>query len=68
MNMFLPIVSYDSQRLEFLDYLKTDLPSDTFTTLLLGSIFAKTAFCLGQKQGMLIKDEWNYWYNRVGNF
>ena len=41
--------SYDSQRLDFLDYLKKALPLNTFKTFLLGSIFDKTAFSLGGK-------------------
>ena len=32
------------------------------------SIFDKVAFCLGEKQGMLINGECSSWYNRVGNF
>ena len=28
----------------------------------------KTAFCLGEKQGMLANDECSSWYNRVGDF
>ena len=60
--------SSDSQRLDFLDYLKTILPPDAFETFLRVSIFDKTAFCLGEEQGMLIKDECSSWYNRVGNF
>ena len=51
-----------------MDYLKTVLPPDAFETFLCGSIFDKTAFCLGEKQGMLVNDECSSWYNRVGNF
>ena len=29
------------------------------------SIFDKTAFCLGEKQGMLVNNECSSWYNRV---
>ena len=60
--------SYDSQRLDFLDYLKMVLPPDDFETFLCGSIFDKTAFCLREKQGMLINDEYSCWYNRVGDY
>ena len=28
----------------------------------------KTAFCLGEKQGMLVNGECSSWYNRVGDF
>ena len=28
----------------------------------------KTAFCSGEKQGILANDECSSWYNRVGNF
>ena len=33
-----------------------------------GSIFGNTAFCLGEKQSMLVNDECSSWYNRVGNY
>ena len=36
--------------------------------LLHGSIFDKTAFCLGQKQGMLENGECSSWYNRAADF
>ena len=49
--------SYDPQRLDFLDYLKTVLPPDAFEAFVHGSIFDKTAFCLGEKEGMLVNDE-----------
>ena len=44
------------------------LPPDAFETFLHGSILDKTAFCLGEKQGMLVNDEYSSWYNRVGDF
>ena len=28
----------------------------------------KTAFCLGEKEGMLVNVECSSWYNRIGNF
>ena len=31
-------------------------------------LFFKTAFCLGEKHGMLVNNECSSWYNRVGNF
>ena len=46
--------SYDSQKLDFFEYLKTVLPPDAFETFLRGNMFDKTAFCLGEKEGMLI--------------
>ena len=60
--------SYDSQRLDFLNYLKTALPPDAFETFLCGSIFDKTAFCLGKKEDTLVNIECSSWYNRVGDF
>ena len=39
----------------------------TFETLLCGSIFDKTSFCLGEKEGMLVNNECSAWYNRVGD-
>ena len=47
--------------------MKEVLPLDTFEACLLGSIFAKTTFCLGGKQGVLVKDECSSWYNIVGD-
>ena len=52
----------------FLDFLKTVIPPDAFKAFLCGSIFDKSAFCLGEKQGMLVNNECSSWYNRVGNF
>ena len=41
--------------------------SGYFEAFLCGSFFfAKTAFCSGEKQGMLVKC--SSWYNRVGDF
>ena len=42
--------SYDSQRLDFLGYLKTVLPPDAFEAFLCGSILDKIAFCLGESK------------------
>ena len=41
---------------------------DTFEAFLCGSIFNKTAFYLGEKQGILVSDECRSWYNSIGNF
>ena len=60
--------SYDSQRQNFLDYMKQVLTPEAFEAFMHGSIFDKTVFCLGEKQGMLVDDECNSWYNKVGNF
>ena len=35
---------------------------------LCGSIFKQTAFCLGEKQGILVNNECSSCYSRVGNF
>ena len=43
-------------RLDFLDYLETVHPSDASETFLRRSIFDKTAFCLGEKEVMLVND------------
>ena len=37
--------------------MKTVLPPDAFRTFLCGNILDKRAFCLGEKQGMLINNE-----------
>ena len=39
-------------RLDFLDHLEMDLPPDAFKAFVRGSIFDKTALCLGGKQDM----------------
>ena len=51
-----------------MDYLKAALPPDTFEAFLRGGIFHRTAFCLGEKQGMLVNNGCSSWQNRVGNF
>ena len=66
MDMLRP--SLDSQRLFLFDYSETVLPPDAFETLLCGSTFDKTPFCLGQKQGKLVNDECSSWYNRCRRF
>ena len=60
--------SYDSQRQIFFDYMKQILTPEAFEAFNHSSIFDKTVFCLGEKQGMLINDECSSWYNRVGDF
>ena len=44
------------------------IPPDAFKDFLRGSIFDKSAFCLREKQHMLVNDDCSSWYNRVGNF
>ena len=44
------------------------VPPDAFETFRCGSIFDKTAFCLGEKEVMLVNDECSSCYNRVGDF
>ena len=68
LSMFFLNVHHDSQRLIFKNFLKNILSPDAFEAFLHGSIFDKTALCLGEKQGMLVKDECSSWYNRVGYF
>ena len=41
---------------------------DAFETFLHSNIFAKTAFCFGEKEGMLVNNDCSSWYNRVGDF
>ena len=60
--------SYDSQRQNFLDYMKQVLTSEAFEAFIHGSIFDKAVFCLGEKQGMLVNDECSSWYNKVKDF
>ena len=60
--------SYDSQRQNFFDYMKQILNPETFEAFNHSSIFDKSVFCLGEKQGTLINDECSSWYNRVGDF
>ena len=44
------------------------IPPDGIKAFFRDSIFDKTAFCLGEKQGMLVNDECSSWYSRVGDF
>ena len=52
--------SYDSQRQNFLDYVKQILTLETFEGFNYSNIFNKVVFCLGEKEGMLINDECVY--------
>ena len=47
----------DSPATRFFGLFETVLSPDAFETFLRGSLFDKTAFCLGEKQGMLTNDE-----------
>ena len=67
LSMIFTNVYHDSQRL-ILDYLKKVLPLNIFEAFLCGCIFNKIAFCLGEKQGMLVNNECSSWSNRVGDF
>ena len=67
-TFFFGCASCDSQRLDFLDCFKMVLPPNAFEAFIHGSIFDKTVFCLGEKQGMLVSYEYSSWYNRVGDF
>ena len=60
--------SYNSQRQNFLDYLKQVLLPDAFEDFMHRSVLDKTVFCLGEKQGMIVNDDCSLWYNRVGDF
>ena len=59
--------SYDSQRQNFLDYMKHILTLEAFEAFNHSSIFDKAVFCLDEKQGMLINDECSSWYDSVGD-
>ena len=59
---------YDSQRRNFFDYLKQVLTPKAFEAFTQSSIFDKTIFCLGEKQGVLVNDDCSSWYNKVGDF
>ena len=48
--------SYNSQRQNFLDYMKQILTPKAFEAFNHSSIFDKAVFCLGEKQGMLVND------------
>ena len=52
----------------FLDYTRQILTLEAIEAFNHCSIFDKAAFCLGEKQGMLINDECSSWFNRVQNF
>ena len=48
--------------------MKQILTLEAFKAFNHSSIFDKSVFCLGEKQGTLINDECSSWYNRVGDF
>ena len=60
--------SYDSQRQNFWKYLKQVISPGAFEAFLHKSSFDKAVFCLGGKEGELIKDGFSSWYNGVGVF
>ena len=53
---------------KFLDYFKIVFLLDAFKDLLHNSIINKDVFCLGEIQGMLVKGDGSYWFNRLGDF
>ena len=67
-HLLFKCASYDFQRLDFFDFLKTVLLPDAFKSFLHDSFCDQTVFCLGEKQGMLVNDECSSCYNRVGDF
>ena len=48
---------WDSQKLDFLNYLNTVFPPDPFETFLCGSTFDIATFCLQEKEGMFVNVE-----------
>ena len=67
-SMFFLSVHHTIHKEKFLDYMKQVLTLEAFETFTHGSIFDKAVFCLSEKQGMLLNDECNSWYNKVGDF
>ena len=52
----------------FFKYLKHVLPLEAFNAFLCSSVFDKALFCLGEMRGMLVNNEHDLWYSRVGEF
>ena len=48
----------------FVHYLKQVILLNAFEAFLHSSIFDKIIFCLGEKQGMLVNNEYSPWYNK----
>ena len=48
--------------------MKQILTPEAFEAINQSSIFDKAGFCLGEKQGMLVNNEYSSWYNGVGDF
>ena len=61
-HVLFEFASYDTQRLDYLGYLKAVLLPDGFVIVFRNSIFDKTAFCLGEEEGMLVNVECISWY------
>ena len=50
-----------------MNYLMPIISLDTLEAFRYGSIFCKILFCSGEKQGWLVSDKCNTWYNKVGD-
>ena len=61
-------VHHDSQTQSFSEYLKQVLIHNGYETFIHRSVSDKVVFCLGERQGVLVDDECDSWYNRVGDF
>ena len=59
--------SYNYQKQFFKNYLEQVLFLEHIEDFMHRSILDKTIFCLGEKQGMIVNDDCNSWYNRVGD-
>ena len=60
--------AYDSQRKNFYNCLKGVITKEAYDTFNSASVFDKSVFCLGEKQGLIVSDECSNWYNEVGSF
>ena len=60
--------SFDCKKQNCFDYMKQIFTPEAFEDFDYSSIFDKTAFCLGENQGMLINNECSSLYNKVGEF
>ena len=63
-HVLLPMCVVGFPETDFLKLFEGNPSSEAF---LCHGISDNTAFCLGEKQGMLVNDERSSWYNRVGN-
>ena len=65
---FMSVHQMIPKRQLFFQLLEKVVLLDAFEAFLLNSTFNKTIFYLGEKQGLLVRDECSSWCNRVGNF